>query len=131
MPRCNQSVRPSRRVSKNLFGPVDHDELREEIRKQSIARLEEKKLEYNFDFEKEVPLPGRYLWEKVSNLNKTDDCNKLRTEDTPISKNRSSKILSKTDSSKNKPVKDQEERKITGKLLSTTLEQGNTETRPA
>jgi hypothetical protein len=110
---------------------VDHDELREEIRKQSIARLEEKKLEYNFDFEKEVPLPGRYLWEKVSNLNKTDDCNKLRTEDTPISKNRSSKILSKTDSSKNKPVKDQEERKITGKLLSSTLEQGNTETRPA
>ena len=113
IPRYNHNATPSRRVSRNLFGPVDHDEFRDEIRKQNIARLEEKKTEYNFDFEKDVPLPGRFLWEKVSNLNKTEDCNQVRAEDRLISKNTSSKVLSKTDSSKNKPSKDQEERKIT------------------
>ena len=113
IPRYNQNVTPSGRVSRNLFGPVDHDEFREEIRKQNIARLEEKKTEYNFDFEKDVPLPGRYLWEKVSNMNKTEDCSQERAEDRLISKTTSSKILSKTDSSMNKPIKDQEERKIT------------------
>ena len=115
--RYNQNVTPSRRVSRNLFGSVDHDEFREEIRKQNIARREEKKTEYNFDFEKDVPLPGRFLWEKVSNLNKTEDCNEIRAEDRLISKITNSKMLSKTDSPKNKPTKDQEERKITGRLF--------------
>ena len=114
--RQNQSIVPSRSVCRNLFGPVDHDEFRQELRKQNIERLEEKKLQYNFDFEKHEPLQGSYLWEKVSNLNRTENINKLRTEDRLMSKNRSPKVLSKTDSPQSKSSKDQGEHKITGEL---------------
>jgi hypothetical protein len=104
-------------VCKNLFGTDNRDEFREEVRQQNIERLQEKKLQYNFDFEKEEPLPGRYLWERVSNLNRTKNCNKLPTEDRAISKNRGSQVLSKNDSLKNTSSKDQlGEHKITGKL---------------
>lgn len=115
--RQHQSINPSRGVCKNLFGTDNRDEFREEVRQQNIERLQEKKLQYNFDFEKEEPLPGRYLWERVSNLNRTKNCNKLPTEDRAISKNRGSQVLSKNDSLKNTSSKDQlGEHKITGKL---------------
>ena len=121
MSRQRESVTPSRTVCRNLFGTVNHDEIREELNKQNTRTLQEKRLEYNFDFEREVPLqPGRYLWEKIPNLNRTQKCNKLTTEEGDISKRSNSKAISKH-LTKNKSSNHQEEHKITSKLYKYVL----------
>ena len=73
---------PSRGVCRNLFGPVDHRELREDLEKERRDHLEAKKWEYNFDFEKDEPLPGRYAWEKLSSttFEKSSTCSKTNCE---------------------------------------------------
>lgn len=60
-----RDITPSRNVCRNLFGPVDHEELRKDIEKHKREHAEAEKREYNFDFENEKPLEGRYLWEKL------------------------------------------------------------------
>lgn len=115
IPTQSENVTPSRSVCRNLFGTtIDHNEFLEETKKRNIERLQEKTQQYNFDFEKDQPLPGRYLWEKVSNFG-TGNCNKLTIQSKPILKRRNSKAFSKTDSKTNgKSLKSQEEYKITG-----------------
>ena len=114
IPRQSDSITPSRSVCRNLFGTViNHDDFHEVTRKQNIERLEEKKQQYNFDFERDEPLPGRYLWEKVSNF-ETRNCNKLTMQSKPIAKRRNSNAFSKTN---RKPSQGKEEHRITGKGL--------------
>ncbi|CAH1255551.1 CDKN1B [Branchiostoma lanceolatum] len=53
---------------RQLFGPVDHDQLRSDWRREITRLVEEKGREWNFDFGRETPLEGAYTWEKVDGL---------------------------------------------------------------
>jgi len=62
-------IMPSARACRCLFGMPDRDELQETLRKEKEELLLESNSEWNFDFEKEVPLTSpnsRYQWSKVS-----------------------------------------------------------------
>lgn len=50
---------------RSLFGPVDHDEVRVELRSKLGEISERDQTRWNFDFKEDVPLPGRYAWEDV------------------------------------------------------------------
>ncbi|KAK7891610.1 hypothetical protein WMY93_023573 [Mugilogobius chulae] len=53
-------------VCRNLFGPVDHDELHREM-KDKLQEISERDQErWNFNFEVNSPLDGVYEWEEVS-----------------------------------------------------------------
>lgn len=52
-------------VRRNLFGTVDHEQIRDDLNREMSRILEEKKHKWNFDFENCQPLPGRYKWERV------------------------------------------------------------------
>lgn len=53
-------------VCRNLFGPVDHDELHREM-KTKLREISERDQErWNFNFEANSPLDGVYEWEEVS-----------------------------------------------------------------
>ncbi|KAL7867752.1 hypothetical protein SRHO_G00091360 [Serrasalmus rhombeus] len=60
------SDQPKPCACKNLFGPVDHEELKREL-KGHLRAMEEASTEtWNFDFATYTPLaPGRYLWTAV------------------------------------------------------------------
>lgn len=112
-----EDISPSRSVCKNLFGTVVHDELREEVRQQNIGKLKEKKLKYNFDFEKDEPLAGRYIWQKVSNFDRTENRKKLLPEDGGTCKKTNRENSVKTNKPKNRSLTDEKEHKITGMLV--------------
>lgn len=52
-------------VCRNLFGPVDHDKLNQDMKSKmrEISYRDLRKL--NFNFEAEVPLSGDYVWEET------------------------------------------------------------------
>lgn len=52
-------------VCRNLFGPVDHDELSREMKAKLREISERDQQRWNFDFETNTPLDGDYKWEEV------------------------------------------------------------------
>ncbi|XP_028815066.1 cyclin dependent kinase inhibitor 1Bb [Denticeps clupeoides] len=62
--RLSEHPKPS--ACRNLFGPVDHEELKREL-KGHLREMEDASLaRWNFDFKSHTPLPGgRYEWEAV------------------------------------------------------------------
>ncbi|XP_077190457.1 cyclin-dependent kinase inhibitor 1 isoform X2 [Paroedura picta] len=58
----------SRKLCRNLFGPVDHEQLQNDFQSLMKAEWEEARCKWNFDFETETPLEGDYKWEKVSHV---------------------------------------------------------------
>ncbi|KAI5617831.1 cyclin-dependent kinase inhibitor 1D [Silurus asotus] len=52
-------------VRRNLFGPVDHQQLQQDFHKFMCMRLEVAKQRWNFDFQGERPTPGSVQWEEV------------------------------------------------------------------
>lgn len=52
-------------VCRNLFGPVDHDELSREMKSKLREISEHDRQRWNFDFESNTPLDGDYKWEEV------------------------------------------------------------------
>lgn len=52
-------------VKRNLFGTVDHKQIRDDLARELKYMSEEKKCEWNFDFENCKPLPGRFRWQRV------------------------------------------------------------------
>ncbi|KAF7253769.1 Cyclin-dependent kinase inhibitor 1 [Varanus komodoensis] len=71
MPLSESNVpRPacSRKLCKNLFGSVNHEQLQKDFQSLMRTQLEEARQKWNFDFETETPLEGPYKWEKVSHL---------------------------------------------------------------
>ncbi|KAM6465690.1 cyclin-dependent kinase inhibitor 1C [Liasis olivaceus] len=54
-------------VCRNLFGPVDHDELNRELKSKLREICEEGQRRWGYDFQTETPLPGsgRLQWEEV------------------------------------------------------------------
>lgn len=53
-------------VCRNLFGPVDHDELSREMKSKLREISERDQQRWNFNFETNTPLDGDYAWEPVS-----------------------------------------------------------------
>lgn len=52
-------------VCRNLFGPVDHDELSQEMKAKLREISERDQQRWNFNFEANTPLDGDYKWEEV------------------------------------------------------------------
>ncbi|XP_059190752.1 cyclin-dependent kinase inhibitor 1C [Centropristis striata] len=52
-------------VCRNLFGPVDHDELNREMKSKLREISERDQQRWNFNFEANTPLDGDYEWEEV------------------------------------------------------------------
>ncbi|CAJ1056240.1 PREDICTED: cyclin-dependent kinase inhibitor 1C-like [Xyrichtys novacula] len=53
-------------VCRNLFGPVDHDELNREMKDKLREISDRDQQRWNFNFETNTPLDGDYAWEEVS-----------------------------------------------------------------
>ncbi|XP_059378956.1 cyclin dependent kinase inhibitor 1Ca [Carassius carassius] len=54
------------KVCRNLFGPVDHEELHGEMKRKLQEISERDQIRWNFNFETSSPLPGDYEWEAIS-----------------------------------------------------------------
>ncbi|XP_022048433.1 cyclin-dependent kinase inhibitor 1C-like [Acanthochromis polyacanthus] len=52
-------------VCRNLFGPVDHEELSREMKSKLREISERDQQRWNFNFEANTPLDGDYEWEEV------------------------------------------------------------------
>lgn len=55
----------SSKVCRNLFGPVDHQQLQNDFDDLLRQQLEEAQQRWNFNFETETPLEGHFKWERV------------------------------------------------------------------
>ncbi|XP_073523313.1 uncharacterized protein [Phyllobates terribilis] len=53
------------KVRRNLFGEVDHEQLKKDFDTNMSDDLEKAQLKWNFDFKKEIPLEGKYEWVRV------------------------------------------------------------------
>ncbi|TSK19996.1 Cyclin-dependent kinase inhibitor 1C [Bagarius yarrelli] len=54
------------KVCRNLFGPVDHEELNCELKRRLQEISDRDQSRWNFNFEENVPLPGKYEWEEIA-----------------------------------------------------------------
>lgn len=78
------SDNPKSSACKNLFGPVDHEELKKDLKGRLQEMEEAASARWNFDFSNHKPLPnGRYNWQAVDDSpifytslesNVTDSC---------------------------------------------------------
>ncbi|XP_053114545.1 cyclin-dependent kinase inhibitor 1B isoform X2 [Hemicordylus capensis] len=62
---ARQADYPKPSACRNLFGPVDHEELARELQKHSRDLEEASRRKWNFDFHNHQPLEGRYEWQAV------------------------------------------------------------------
>lgn len=60
------STRRRQTVCRSLFGPVDHDQLRRDLKLRVMEIVDQDRRRWNFDFQTETPLPGRFQWEEVA-----------------------------------------------------------------
>lgn len=58
-------IRSRESVCRSLFGPVDHDQLRRDLKMKLKEITEQDSRRWNFNFQTETPLPGRFQWEEV------------------------------------------------------------------
>nr|XP_025967670.1 cyclin-dependent kinase inhibitor 1 [Dromaius novaehollandiae] len=63
--RAGRQMPCSSKVCRNLFGPVDHHQLQNDFQDLLRRQLEEAQHRWNFDFETDTPLEGRFKWERV------------------------------------------------------------------
>ena len=61
-----QEIVPSRSVCRSLFGPVDHSETKKKLARELDILQRRQTERWNFDFAKEIPLAGKFTWEKVT-----------------------------------------------------------------
>ncbi|KAE8594112.1 hypothetical protein XENTR_v10019448 [Xenopus tropicalis] len=92
LPRVSAGT--GRGACRNLFGPIDHDELRSELKRQLKEIQASDCQRWNFDFESGTPLKGIFCWESVE------------SKDVPTfySQNRSSAANTTTPSRQQQPL---------------------------
>ncbi|KAG8450836.1 hypothetical protein GDO86_003199 [Hymenochirus boettgeri] len=61
----HQTSGSTEKVCRNLFGSVDHEQLKLDAGKIMKMSLKEAKQRWNFDFANETPIEGPYKWERV------------------------------------------------------------------
>ncbi|XP_008497794.1 cyclin-dependent kinase inhibitor 1 [Calypte anna] len=76
----------SSKVCRNLFGPLDHEELQNDFETLLRHQLEEAQQRWNFDFETDTPLEGPFRWERVGLAEQPDQ----EVHRVPSNENRSS-----------------------------------------
>ncbi|XP_071345465.1 cyclin dependent kinase inhibitor 1Ca [Trachinotus anak] len=59
------SIRRKESVCRSLFGPVDHDQLRRDLQLKLREITEQDSRRWNFNFQTDTPLPGRFDWEEM------------------------------------------------------------------
>ncbi|XP_016355886.1 cyclin-dependent kinase inhibitor 1-like isoform X1 [Sinocyclocheilus anshuiensis] len=52
-------------VRRNLFGPVDHQQLQQDFQRLFCMNVEIAKQRWNFDFQRDQPVPGCIEWEEL------------------------------------------------------------------
>ncbi|XP_073694349.1 cyclin-dependent kinase inhibitor 1D [Garra rufa] len=52
-------------VRRNLFGPVDHQQLQQDFQRLFCMNVEVAKQRWNFDFQRDQPVPGCIEWEEL------------------------------------------------------------------
>lgn len=52
-------------VCRSLFGPVDHEQLRRELKLKLKEITEQDSHRWNFNFQTQTPLPGGFQWEEI------------------------------------------------------------------
>uniref|UniRef100_A0A2K5EU01 Cyclin-dependent kinase inhibitor 1B n=1 Tax=Aotus nancymaae TaxID=37293 RepID=A0A2K5EU01_AOTNA len=62
---ARQAEHPKPSACRNLFGPVDHEELTRDLEKHCRDMEEASQLKWNFDFQNHKPLEGKYEWQEV------------------------------------------------------------------
>ncbi|XP_031607352.1 cyclin-dependent kinase inhibitor 1Ca [Oreochromis aureus] len=60
-----EPIRRRESVCRALFGPVDHNQLRRDLKLKLKEIIEQDSRRWNFNFECETPLPGRFQWDEV------------------------------------------------------------------
>lgn len=65
MASMTHTSRRAESVRRSLFGPVDHEQLRRELRQRLKEMSEQDSRRWNFDFQTDTPLAGRFQWEEV------------------------------------------------------------------
>ncbi|XP_067455070.1 cyclin dependent kinase inhibitor 1Ca [Thunnus thynnus] len=58
-------IRRRESVCRSLFGPVDHDQLRRDLKLKLKEITEQDSRRWNFNFQTDTPLPGRFQWEEI------------------------------------------------------------------
>ncbi|XP_063306680.1 cyclin-dependent kinase inhibitor 1 [Pelobates fuscus] len=87
-----QAMGSNHKVCRNLFGPVDHEQLKNDYENNMKSEVEKATQKWNFDFANNSPLPGDYKWErtgyrKSENTAETDKeniCQERPTADSPF-----------------------------------------------
>lgn len=62
---ARQADHPKPSACRNLFGPVNHEELTRDLEKHCRDMEEASQRKWNFDFQNHKPLEGRYEWQEV------------------------------------------------------------------
>ena len=67
LPSLSRGVIPSKRLCRNLFGPVDHEEVKSVLDQELIEDQQQKCEEWCFNFSEGTPiLNGRLVWEEIA-----------------------------------------------------------------
>lgn len=59
------SSRRKESACRSLFGPVDHEQLRRDLKLRLGEIMDQDCRRWNFDFRTETPLSGRFQWEEI------------------------------------------------------------------
>lgn len=59
------NIRHTLSAHRNLFGPVDHDQLCQDLQLKLKEIVEQDSRRWNFNFQAETPMLGRFQWEKI------------------------------------------------------------------
>jgi cyclin-dependent kinase inhibitor 1B len=62
---ARQAEHPKPSACRNLFGPVNHEELTRDLEKHRRDMEEASQRKWNFDFQNHKPLEGKYEWQEV------------------------------------------------------------------
>ncbi|GCB78133.1 hypothetical protein scyTo_0019365, partial [Scyliorhinus torazame] len=60
---AREAGHPKPSACRNLFGPVNHDELNRDLEQKQREIREQDSRRWNYDFERDTPLDGIYKWE--------------------------------------------------------------------
>nr|XP_033723210.1 cyclin-dependent kinase inhibitor 1B [Tursiops truncatus] len=66
---ARQAEYPKPSACRNLFGPVNHEELTRDLEKHCRDMEEASQRKWNFDFQNHKPLEGNYEWQEVEKGN--------------------------------------------------------------
>ncbi|XP_020855212.1 cyclin-dependent kinase inhibitor 1 isoform X2 [Phascolarctos cinereus] len=67
-PSRTRQIPCSGKLCRNLFGPVDHEQLQQDCQDLMQSCTQEAQRRWNFDFVTETPLDGDFAWERVRGL---------------------------------------------------------------